>query len=85
MCVHYAPSAPDACKEDDAIEVQEKTRANFCDYFKPDPDAFEGSELKAEIKARSQLDALFGDESADAKTQDAADDPLRQQAEDLFK
>jgi hypothetical protein len=35
MCRHYAPSLPDACNEEDAEEVRNKTSANFCDYFSP--------------------------------------------------
>lgn len=87
MCRHYAPSAPEACDEDDAIEVRNKTAANFCDYFDPDPDAFDGSEQKAEQKARGELDALFGNEprSEPGTSSEPAADEWLQQAEDLFK
>lgn len=59
MCVHYAPSKPKACSEDDAIEVRDKKTANFCDYFKPNPSAFSPAEQDAENAARAALDALF--------------------------
>lgn len=87
MCRHYAPSAPDACDEDDAIEVRNKTTANFCDYFDPDPGAFDGREQRAEERARGELDALFGNEppSRPGMSSEAAADDRLQQAEDLFK
>ena len=88
MCRHYAPSAPDACDEDDAPEVRNKTAANFCDYFVPDASAFGGGERRAEAKARADLDALFGDRSIKTPPGDAgaqADDALRRAADDLFK
>jgi hypothetical protein len=60
MCVHYAPSKPKQCTEDDALEVRDKRSANFCDYFRPNPRAFAGDEMTAENQARAQLEALFG-------------------------
>jgi hypothetical protein len=59
MCRNYAPRRPTGCSEDDAQEVRDKASANFCDYFKPKPGAFDGAELAAETQARAQLDALF--------------------------
>ena len=59
MCVHYAPRKPKGRSEDDAIEVRDKKAANFCDYFKPDPRAYNPAEQEAENAARSALDALF--------------------------
>ena len=87
MCTHYAPSKPDACDEEDAIEVTNKTTANFCDYFKPDASAFDGKEKRAETRARGELAALFGDADtggegpADAESTDSALD----EAERLFR
>jgi len=59
MCLYYAPRKPKGCSEDDAIEVRDKKAANFCDYFKPSPRAFNSAEVEAEQKARSTLDDLF--------------------------
>ncbi len=59
MCLSYAPSKPKGCTEDDAIEVRDKKAANFCDYFKPSPSAYNPAEHDAEIAARSPLAALF--------------------------
>ncbi len=86
MCTNYAPSAPDACSEEDAIEVHNKTSANFCDYFNPASDAFDGRERRAENVAKRELDALFGGAVESAQDIDTStdDDPLLRQAEDLF-
>lgn len=61
MCQFYDPQVPKQCREDDAEEVREKLRPNFCDYFKPSADAHDPSLASAEEKSRGQLDALFGD------------------------
>jgi hypothetical protein len=59
MCQRYAAQKPKGCSEDDAIEVRDKKAANFCDYFKPNPRAFNPAEQQAADKARSTLDDLF--------------------------
>ena len=76
MCVHYDPAVTRQCREDDAEEVKEKERPNFCDYFRPSVDAFQSAAIDAETKARRQLDNLFGsgDDAADAGSN--PDDPL---------
>jgi len=61
MCTHYAPGKPDDCNEEDAEAVSNKTGANFCEFFAPDPDAFDGREQRAATDAQNQLAALFGD------------------------
>jgi hypothetical protein len=92
MCGHYAPSKPDQCTEEDALKVRDKTAANFCDYFRPNPDAFDGTELAADRLARDKLADLFGDDAgaapADDTTQEAATEPDQaaiDQANALFK
>jgi hypothetical protein len=81
MCVFYDPQVTKQCREDDAEEVNEKERANFCDYFKPRGDAFSGEELAAETQAKEGFAALFGDADSDESPPDSAPDA----AEDLFK
>jgi hypothetical protein len=86
MCSHYAPAKPDACDEDDAIAVHNKTTANFCDYFAPDSAAFDGREQQAENEARRKLGALFGG-AGPTPGKDAAveaKDALRDAADKLF-
>ena len=89
----YDPREPTGCAEEDALEVMENARANFCDYFKPTPDAYSPGLMQAQSRAESELDALFGDDRRGEATQAGAgreggaeedDDSLRR-AEDLFK
>ena len=83
MCVCYDAAVPKACTEDDALEVHNKTGANFCDWFKPKPDAFTPEEIEAERAARGELAALFGD----AQTGQAAsggDSAAMERAKALF-
>jgi hypothetical protein len=82
MCSFYDPVVAKACREDDADEVKEKERPNFCDYFRPTPDAFDADVAAADAQARGQLDALFrGDDTATGDKSDTDPDA----AEDLFK
>lgn len=92
MCTHYAPRLPKACDEDDAPELQEKARANFCDYFKPNPDAYSPGELEAQAEAEAALGALFGDapergtpKGAGRADGDFADATTLERADALFK
>lgn len=82
MCAHYDPTVARQCREDDAEEVKDKERPNFCDYFQPSVTAFESSAIDAERKARRQLDSLF-DDAADSGS-DEKDDPLAA-ADALFR
>ena len=82
MCRYFDPTVAKSCREDDAEEVKEKERANFCDYFKPRAGAYDAALGAAEQRARGELGTLFGDaaEQGDA----AAADPSLEEAESLF-
>lgn len=82
MCRCYDPQVPEQCTEDDAEEVMDKARANFCDYFKPGEGLFDPASAEMEAQARKSLDALFGD--GDDTDDDNGNDSL-QDAEDLFR
>lgn len=92
MCVHYAPRLLRGCDEDDAPDVRDKQTANFCDYYRPSPKAFDGGQSAADAAARAELAKLFGDASSGdcarsetaAPEKDAPGDPLSD-AEALFK
>ena len=56
----YDRARPKQCREEDAEEVRDKERANFCDWFKPRPGAFDAAGAAAESAAKSAMDALFG-------------------------
>ena len=80
MCVYFDPAVPKQCREDDAEEVQEKERANFCEWFKPNKSAFEPSYSASESRARDELASLFGDNS---QSESPPDD--LSEADKLFK
>ncbi|MDJ0928606.1 MAG: hypothetical protein QNJ73_13290 [Gammaproteobacteria bacterium] len=82
MCIHFDPNVTKQCREDDAEEVKEKARANFCDYFKPNPAAHDPSFASADAKARAGLASLFGDDGAPDDTDDGPDHAA---ADDLFQ
>ena len=81
MCSFYDAGVPKKCSEDDAEEVTEKERLNFCDFFTPGDNVFDGKAASKEAAARTSLASLFGngDESA------AEPSAENQAAEDLFK
>ncbi len=61
MCVHFDRSAPGQCREDDAEDVAEKERANFCDWFVAAQNAFDPARKAEADAAVDALQALFGD------------------------
>jgi len=89
MCVHYDPHVVEQCTEDDALDVREKARANFCDYFTPNENAYVPGRMSEEQKAQAQLDALFGSKETASRAGDdqtaSADDVTLSDAEALFK
>jgi len=66
MCKEYDPRIADECRENRAEFVLDKEKANFCDFFRPRPKAFQQKDNSAEISARARLAELFG-ESGDTK------------------
>ncbi len=80
MCAQYDPAVPDECREDDAEEVSDKERPNFCDWFEATAGAFDAAAKRRADAAGAALDALFGGE---AEVPDA-DDGLTE-AEKLFR
>ena len=59
QCKFFDSRAPKQCHEPDAEEVKEKERPNFCDYFRPSPNAYRHGDPKLQA-AKSKLDSLFG-------------------------
>jgi hypothetical protein len=84
MCTRYDPLVLKQCREEDAEEVRDKARANFCDYFKPSAAAHDPSFVAADNQARGQLADLFGEADAEGVASDDSDDAARA-ADDLFK
>ena len=72
MCRDYDAHAPDGCREDRAEFVLDKDKANFCDFFRPRPNAFRKKDDASSQAARARLAELFGETNAspaDAKDQ----------------
>jgi len=90
MCVEYDTSVAKSCREPIAEEVQDKERANFCDYFKPRPDAYKPRNAAEIARSQAGLDALFGGdkpESTMTSTSTPVTDAERARAklDELFK
>lgn len=81
MCRHYDISVPGQCREDDAEDVFEKERLNFCEWFEPSETAFDPVAKAEADKAKQSLDALFGD----GEPESGNGDPAHGEAENLFK
>lgn len=61
MCRFFDAQATRQCLEDDAEDVKEKERVNFCEWFKPSENAFDPKRKRVEDGAHDQLASLFGD------------------------
>lgn len=57
-CRFYQPGLHNDCREPVAEPVQDKTRANFCDYFEPNPAATTATAADAD-DLRAAAEALF--------------------------
>jgi hypothetical protein len=75
LCRFYNDRISDHCNEPLAAGlVSDVTRANFCDYFKPRPDAWHVADTRAAASTKDALDALFGGAGPDdAGASDARD------------
>lgn len=88
MCTFYNPRVSEKCDHDSAEPARDPELANFCEYYKHDPEAFSGNRPKQD-DPMAQLKALFGDDTNPAD--DALDEkPLskeelaKQKLEELF-
>ena len=73
QCTFYDVTVAKHCRETIAEEVRDKQRANFCDYFVLNDQAFKAEPLTA---SRSALDELFGGKSASSTNPDDARNAL---------
>src|SRR6267142_3689912 len=87
LCVDYDTSKAKHCREPIAEEVRDKEHANFCDYFKPRPNAYRPPNAEEIAKARVGLDALFGGSKppSSASAPGSAADKTRAELDTLFK
>lgn len=84
MCVEYDTSKAKHCREPTADEVRDKEHANFCDFYKPRPDAYRAPDVAELDKSRAGLDALFGAPQAGGTSASPADES-RSKLDELFK
>jgi hypothetical protein len=83
MCRFYDAALAQDCGEPMAEEVKDKTRANFCEFFEPRPQAYTPENEAGKGPDLDALDALFGGEGPGAARKPSADDGIRA-LEDLF-
>lgn len=80
LCQFYDARTTRQCTEIRAEEVINKEHANFCDWFKARPNAFDPQRQAKVEAAKSKLDSLFGGVASGSETAD----PARAAAERLF-
>jgi hypothetical protein len=83
LCQFYDPRVKEQCTEDRAEEVREKELANFCDYFKPKPEAYVRRDDSRAQTAKAKLDGFFDSAHAQAEGPAPAA-PARDRLEQLF-
>ena len=86
LCEFHDVTVAKQCREPVAEEVKDRTRANFCDYFRPRPAAWTAPDPAAKT-VRADLDALFSGGSRASGGPATTDDPAaraRAALEDLF-
>lgn len=59
MCVSWDANVATKCREDRAEPPTDKERANFCDWFKPSPSAYQGQAVEDAEALRAQVQDLF--------------------------
>lgn len=98
MCKSYDNRYPNRCNDERADPPVHKDSANFCEYFKPMPNAFDAGGHKESRAAQAELKALFGEDVDDGDAADTEEttektsgEPLteeekaRRELEELFK
>jgi hypothetical protein len=60
MCRFFDPGMTRGCREPMAEPVQDRARANFCDWFQARPGPRGQADDSEARRARARLDALFG-------------------------
>ena len=91
MCRYYNPSMSDKCDHEMAERARDPELANFCQYYKPKPDAFSDKTKSASDDAMQKLKELFGEhadeEGAEAETNKSKEthNEAKKRFDDLFK
>lgn len=96
MCKSYDTRYTNKCNDERADPPIYKDTANFCEFFKPLPNAFDPGQDQASKKAQAELQAMFGEDGTpeevhEETANDSDDAPMseeekaRQELEKLFK
>jgi hypothetical protein len=80
LCQFHNPRLTSQCDEERAEEVRDKEGANFCDWFRPRPDAHRSRGEEKTQAAKTRLDDLFGGTQTSGDKAEAPRDRLS----DLF-
>lgn len=80
FCTQYNPRTSDKCDEPLGEHPREADRANFCDYFDPDPDGFNKQAGSKSESAKSQVNALF----AQARKPESEQGETKTKLDELF-
>ncbi len=81
MCRNFDPTVPSQCIEDDAEDVADKEKANFCEWFVPSESAFDPASKAQADAAQQALNSLFSEGDASMTSSDDA----AGEVEKLFK
>ena len=89
MCQHYRANATDPCADERAEPPVHKEGANFCEFFRPKPDAYRPGSNARQARAKANLDALFSGSGEGCAAESAAPmherDEARSKLDDLFR
>ena len=86
MCQHYRDLDHTKCAEDRADPPVIKENANFCEFFRPDRNAFNPNITQASGAAKSRLDVQFGGDTEVEPADEWPENnvPKRSALDDLF-
>ena len=84
MCIFFDKTVSKQCREPVAEEVKNKSRANFCGYLQPNPNAFTAAIPGKAQAAQSGLDALFGLQPGVTNNSPTDADEAKQRLKRLF-
>lgn len=96
MCKSFDTRYTSKCNDERADPPIYKDTANFCEFFKPLPNAFDPGQDQASKQAQAELNAIFGENDdpaenpreAEGEADDAPmsdEDKARQELEKLFR
>ncbi len=85
MCRYYDSHVSDQCTEDQAEQVRNKERANFCDYFTPRAGAHTAGRTATSQASKQQLNDLFASSPEGSGSNRDEAGAARDALKDLFK